>query len=284
MNHAYEIDWLFGWMFTEKVGVLGNCKAYAKKMISYIPTIGWNWKFAEFVFLERSFDKDKDIINYQLNEIFDYPSPVWLLLNAEGTRFTKSKHEASVKFAQERGMTVLNHHLIPRTKGFTASLPVLKKKCAAIMDVQLVFDEHAKDEPTIASLLRGRPLNGHIYLRRIPMTDVPEDEAAASKWLHELFVRKDKLQTSFHKTGDFFKDNDIAPIKVMQFKPRLVTLLNWVGWMIITMLPILYLVLCLILSGQIMYISIGAGVLVACKYKYFSTFIIHLQLKQAENC
>lgn len=133
------------------------------------------------------------------------------------------------------------------------------------MDVQLVFDEHDKDPPTIASLLRGRQLNGHIYLRRISMTEVPEDETAASKWLHELFVRKDKLQTSFHKTGDFFKDNDIAPIKVMQFKPRLVTLINWVGWMIITMLPILYLVLCLILSGQIVYISIGAGVLVACK-------------------
>lgn len=113
-------------MFCEKVGVLGNCKAYAKKVISYIPTIGWSWKFAEFVFLERSFDKDKQIILTQLNEIFDYPDPVWLLLNAEGewfyivnidrltfnifyfkgTRFTKTKHEASVKFAQERHMVI----------------------------------------------------------------------------------------------------------------------------------------------------------------------------------
>lgn len=40
-------------------------------------------------------------------------------------------------------MYVLKHHLIPRTKGFTASLSVLKKKCPAIMDVQLVF---AKDD------------------------------------------------------------------------------------------------------------------------------------------
>ena len=99
MNHTYETDWLFGWMFCEKVGVLGNCKAYAKKVISYIPTIGllfnmsmsiflhlkliylicigWSWKFAEFVFLERSFDKDREIITKQLNEIFDYPDPVW---------------------------------------------------------------------------------------------------------------------------------------------------------------------------------------------------------------
>lgn len=265
MNHAYETDWLFGWMFCEKIGVLGNCKAYAKKMISYIPTIGWNWKFAEFVFLERSFDKDKATINTQLNAIFDYPDPVWLLLNAEGTRFTKSKHEASVKFAKERGMAVLNHHLIPRSKGFIASLAVLKKKCQSIMDVQLVFDEKDKTKPTILNILKGRHLHGHIYLRRVPMSDVPDDEEAAAKWLQELFVRKDKLQTSFHKTGDYFKDTDIVPIKPIRFKPRLRTLINWVAWMVITMLPILYWVLRMIFSGQIMSIAIGAGIIVACK-------------------
>lgn len=275
MNHAYEVDWLFGWMFCEKIGVLGNCKAYAKKVISYIPTIGWNWKFAEFVFLERSFDKDKTIITHQLSEIFDYPDPVWLLLNAEGTRFTKSKHEASVKFAQERGMTVLNHHLIPRTKGFTASLPVLKKKCAAIMDVQLVFDENEKVKPTIINLLRGRSITGHIYIRRIPMEDVPEDEEAAGKWLHELFVRKDKLQTSFHKTGDYFKDNDIAPIEPILFNPSPATLINWVVWMIIAMLPILYLLLTLILSGNIMHISIGGGIFTACKFRQNISHALH---------
>jgi lysophosphatidic acid acyltransferase/lysophosphatidylinositol acyltransferase len=234
MNHSYETDWLFGWMFTEKVGVLGNCKAYAKKVISLIPTIGWSWKFAEFVFLERSFDKDKLTITKQLNEIFDYPDPVWLLLNAEGTRFTKSKHEASVKFAHERGMAVLNHHLIPRTKGFTASLSVLKKKCAAIMDVQLAFDENDKDKPTVINLLRGKSITGHLYLRRVSMSEVPEDEEEAAKWLHELFVRKDKLQTSFHKTGDFFKDTDIAPIEPILFKPRLSSVLNWVGWIAVS--------------------------------------------------
>lgn len=268
MNHAYETDWLFGWLFTEKIGVLGNCKAYAKKVISYIPTIGWNWKFAEFVFLERSFDKDKEIIATQLSEVFDYPDPVWLLLNAEGTRFTKSKHEASVKFAQERGMTVLNHHLIPRTKGFIASLPVLKKKCAAIMDVQLVFDEADEFKPTIVNLLRGKAMTGHMYVRRIPMSDVPDDEAAAGKWLQELFVRKDKLQSSFHQTGDFFKANDIPRVEPILFKPRLITLINWVTWMIIAMLPILYLLLSLILSGNLMHIAIGASITVACEYPW----------------
>lgn len=81
MNHTYDIDWLMGWVMCEKIGVLGNCKAYAKKVISYIPVIGWSWKFAEFVFLERSFDKDKGIIGRQINEIFDYPDPVWVCID-----------------------------------------------------------------------------------------------------------------------------------------------------------------------------------------------------------
>lgn len=78
MNHSYDIDWLIGWVLCEKAGVLGNCKAYAKKAISYIPAVGWSWKFAEFIFLERSFEKDKEIIGQQINEIFDYPDPVWV--------------------------------------------------------------------------------------------------------------------------------------------------------------------------------------------------------------
>lgn len=82
MNHTYDVDWLIGWMLCEKVGVLGNCKAYAKKVISYIPVIGWSWKFAEFVFLERSFEKDKEIIGTQINEIFDYPDPVWVCVSS----------------------------------------------------------------------------------------------------------------------------------------------------------------------------------------------------------
>jgi len=249
--------------FARKSAFWATARHTQKKVISYIPTIGWSWKFAEFVFLERSFDKDKKIILTQLNEIFDYPDPVWLLLNAEGTRFTKTKHEASVKFAQERNMTVLNHHLIPRTKGFTASLPVLKEKCASIMDVQLVFDKKDSVKPTILNILRGKKITGHIYLRRVPMSEVPADEDAAGIWLHELYVRKDKLQSSFHKTGDFFKDTDIPPIKPILFKPRVTTLINWISWMFLAMLPILYLLLTLILSGQVMYITIGSGIVIS---------------------
>lgn len=78
MNHSYEVDWLMGWLFCDYIGILGNCKAFAKKVIQYIPVVGWSWKFAEYIFLERSFDKDKIMIGKQLDEVFDYPHTTWV--------------------------------------------------------------------------------------------------------------------------------------------------------------------------------------------------------------
>lgn len=61
---------------------------------------------------------------------------------AEGTRFTTEKHEASKKFAEEKGLPILKHHLTPRIKGFTTSLPYLHGKFGGIYDVQLSFKQY----------------------------------------------------------------------------------------------------------------------------------------------
>lgn len=262
MNHCYEIDWLVGWVWCEKVGVLGNCKAYAKKVIQYIPTIGWAWKFAEFVFLERSFDKDREIIGRQIKEIMDYPDPVWLLLNAEGTRFTEKKHEASIQFARERGMVELKHHLIPRTKGFTASLPQLRGK-STILDIQLAIDKDSPVKPTIFNILNGKPIVAHMHIRRISFDTVPEDEEQAAEWLQELFRQKDLMQESFHKHGDFFTGTNITRKVPIKLQPRLHTLINMAAWNVITVAPMSYALVQLLVSGEIMYFSIGTSVLVA---------------------
>lgn len=262
MNHCYEIDWLVGWVWCEKVGVLGNCKAYAKKVIQYIPTIGWAWKFAEFVFLERSFDKDKEIIGRQIKEIMDYPDPVWLLLNAEGTRFTEKKHEASIQFARERGMVELKHHLIPRTKGFTASLPQLRGK-SVILDIQLAIRKDSPVKPTIFNILNGKPIEAHMHIRRIPLDTVPEDEEQAAEWLQELFRQKDLMQESFHRHGDFFTGTNTARKVPVKLQPRLHTLINMAAWNVVTVVPMSYYLVQLLVSGEIMYFSIGTSVLVA---------------------
>ncbi|KAH8395207.1 hypothetical protein KR222_002381 [Zaprionus bogoriensis] len=240
MNHSYEIDWLMAWLILDHYQLLGNAKAFAKKALGYVPILGWAWSLAEFVFLNRDFDKDKEIIAKQLKIVYSNPSPNWLLLNAEGTRFTPAKHEASVKFAQERGMTVLKHHLIPRSKGFTTSLPSLRGRCPAIYDINLVFKKDAKVRPNITSVLNGDNLVPYMYVRRIPLEQVPEDEKAAAEWLQQLYVEKDRILDSFHETGSFFKQSGVKEVPLTVVQPRLCSLLNSAVTTVVSISCILY--------------------------------------------
>jgi len=261
MNHRYDVDWLVGWIFCERIRVLGNCKAYAKKSIKYVPTIGWAWKFAESVFLERNWDKDKEAIGVQVRELADYPDPIMLLLYAEGTRFSPEKHEASLAFAREKGLPVLKQHLTPRTKGFTCSVPHLRGKVPAIYDVQLAFKENAKEQPTVTNMLLGKPLEGHLYLHRIPLSQVPDDEEGAAQWLRDLYIKKDKMMESFLHTGDFFTESGVTKVEAFLLPRRYFSLLNMVIWAVVTLVPVFYYLTRLITSGSSLYISIGIAII-----------------------
>ncbi|XP_012526817.1 1-acyl-sn-glycerol-3-phosphate acyltransferase gamma isoform X1 [Monomorium pharaonis] len=261
MNHSYETDWLIGFLLCERVRLLGNCKAYAKKSIQYIPTLGWAWKFAESIFLERSWEKDKEKIKSQIKELVEYPDTMWLLLYPEGTRFTSKKLEASQKFAIEKGLPVLKYHLTPRTKGFTASIPHIRGKATAIYDIQIAFKPSDPVKPTMKNLLLGKPLEGHMYAKRISVEEVPEGDEAAAEWLQKLYQQKDRMAESFYKTGDFFATSGVPRTGSFRLKRRYYSLINTIFWAIVVLVPMLYYLLRLLLSGSIFGITIGVGVI-----------------------
>lgn len=259
MNHRYETDWLVGWVLCERIKLLGNCKTYAKKSIQYVPTMGWAWRLGESVFLERSWEKDKDTIGRQIRELVEYPDAMWLLLMAEGTRFTQEKHEASQRFAKEKGLEALKHHLTPRTKGFVYSLPYLRGKVDAVYDVQLNFKKDIG--PTIMDYLMGKKIEGHMYMERIPLTEVPEDDEKAAQWLQDLYKRKDRMTDSFFRTDDFFAESGVRRVEPFRLPRRYFSLINTVSWGIAVLVPIMYGLICLLTSGSTLYFSIGAGII-----------------------
>lgn len=59
-----------------KFYIFQNCKAYVKKSLQYIPTLGLGWKFSEYIFLERNWEKDKEIIRSQIREFGNYPDNI----------------------------------------------------------------------------------------------------------------------------------------------------------------------------------------------------------------
>ncbi|XP_011055419.1 PREDICTED: 1-acyl-sn-glycerol-3-phosphate acyltransferase gamma-like [Acromyrmex echinatior] len=261
MNHSYETDWLIGWLLCDRLRLLGNCKAYAKKSLQYIPTLGWSWKFAECIFLERSWEKDKKNIKFQIKELLEYPDTMWLLLYPEGTRFTPKKLEASQKFAIEKGLPVLKYHLTPRTKGFTASIPHMRGKATAIYDIQIGFKLSDPVKPTMKNLLFGKRLEGHMYAKRIPTEEVPEGDEAAAEWLQTLYQQKDRMAKSFYETGDFFATSGVPRIGSFRLKRRYYSLVNTICWAIVVLVPMLYYLLRLLLSGSIFGISVAVGVI-----------------------
>lgn len=113
-----------------------------------------------------------------------------LLLFPEGTRFTPKKHEASLEFAVKNNLPHLKHHLLPRTKGFIASLPSMRGKVPAVYELELAFKEDAPVKPTIRNMLLGKSLEAHYYLRRIPMEEVPKKPAEQEQFLRDIFIRK----------------------------------------------------------------------------------------------
>lgn len=189
-----------------------------------------------------------------------------LLLNAEGTRFTKDKHDACNTFARERGLPELKHHLIPRAKGFQASLKALKAKCPKILDIQLAFKKDDPVEPTVGNLMLGRQIVGYMHVRQIDMQTVPEDDAGSAEWLQNLFREKDELQESFHQHGDFFTGSRFPRREPVEMQPRLYTLVNTLAWAVITLVPILSYLVQLLCSGELLYFSIGAGILLICEF------------------
>lgn len=262
MNHTYEIDWLLGWMIADRIHLLGNCKAYIKKALQYMPVLGWAWKFSEFVILERSFEKDKEIIHTQIKELAEHPDPMWLLMFPEGTRFTPDKHKASEDFARQRNLPELKYHLQPRTRGFIASLPSMKGKVPSVYDIVVAFKDDEPIKPTISNLMQGNTITAHVYMKRTPMEDLPASEPEQEKFLRDMFVRKDKLRDSFIRTGDFFATSGIPRLAPFRVNRRTHPLVNMTVWSFIILCPMMYYLIMLLFSGNMIYISIGACIIV----------------------
>lgn len=270
MNHGYEIDWLIGWLVLEKFGCLGNARGFIKNVIKYIPIAGWFFGFSEHIFLARSFDKDKAVIAERMNDILQYPDSSWTVMTAEGTRFTKEKHDASVKFALERNLVPLKHHLIPRAKGFQTCVPIMKQyKNLSVLNIQLAFDNNAKVEPTLANLLRGEKVVAHVLIERIPLKDVKD----TSEYLQEMYQEKDDMQESFHKFGNFFEGRGQKPIEGIKMKPRLGVVINTIFWSALNVAFTLYYATNLILAGRFVFLlSMSAGIIALCKLKWTKSF------------
>jgi lysophosphatidic acid acyltransferase/lysophosphatidylinositol acyltransferase len=246
MNHKYDIDWLMTWILADRLKILACTKVYAKAPLRFVPIIGWLWMFTESIFLKREWDRDRATIVHDLNNLTDYPKDYWvtLLIFCEGTRFTEAKHKASNEFAKKKGLTELKHHLLPRTKGFVLTMHGLKDKFPALLDMTVTFRNDGA-EPTLMNILNGKKVKGQMFVRRIPMENIPLDtDKACEDWLYKTYEEKDKVFDNFVQNGTFTIGDKIV-------LPRLRTDLTiYICWAVGLIVPLLYYVARIFIVGS----------------------------------
>ena len=84
--------------------------------------MGCMWSMAESILVDRDWQKDKNTIGRAVKALQDFPDPINLLLFAEGTRYSTEKHAIGIDYALKNNLSLLQHHLWPRSKGFVQTI------------------------------------------------------------------------------------------------------------------------------------------------------------------
>jgi 1-acyl-sn-glycerol-3-phosphate acyltransferase len=200
-NHQSMADVMLLLCFGWRCGRLGDMKWFVKDVIKYFPGPGWGMRFLDCVFVKRDWAQDKDGIDRLFRKYKRHQIPVFLVTFLEGTRKTKAKLARAQEFAKERGMYVPEHTLVPRTKGFVASVFGLRDHVDAIYDVTIGYAPGPT--PTLFGCFLGKVRHVDLHVRRFPIASLPQSEAELTTWVFDRFKEKDELLQHFARQGRF---------------------------------------------------------------------------------
>ncbi|MPC08648.1 1-acyl-sn-glycerol-3-phosphate acyltransferase epsilon [Portunus trituberculatus] len=199
------MDWLVADMVALRGGSLGHLRYVMKDTLQLMPLYGHYFYAHGCIYVKRgNFNQRKMIAS--LDYLRNPNIPTWLIIFPEGTRYypgTPKVIQSSEQFARDHNLQVLKHHLVPKVKGTWLVTKHLHDKFDALYDVS-VFYEGTVDQsgvrgnaPQLIEFLLGKCKRVHIHIRRIPMTEVPQEEESLRVWLHGLYAEKDKLAENF---------------------------------------------------------------------------------------
>ncbi|TPX38133.1 1-acylglycerol-3-phosphate O-acyltransferase [Synchytrium microbalum] len=180
--------------------MLGNCKYFAKDSLKWIPLFGWGMWAMGMPFMARNWLSDSKTIAKVFANIKDLELPVWLISYLEGTRFTAEKVPESHAFAKDKGLPQLDRVLLPRTKGFIATVNAFRKSHVKhVYDFTIVYKHVTKGLQHSPSLLRvfagslDREYKFHVHVKRYALDSLPTDPEKLTQWAMERYQEKDVL-------------------------------------------------------------------------------------------
>jgi 1-acyl-sn-glycerol-3-phosphate acyltransferase len=199
-NHQQMPDITAIMAFARSYKRLGDLKFFVKSTIKWVPGIGWGMQFIGCPFIRRNWHRDRETIARTFQTMVEERIPTWLVSFVEGTRLTEDKLAASQAYAREHGLAVPHHVLVPRTKGFVASVEGLRRHIGAVYDLTIGYVDGV---PTLWQYIKGSVRTIHVHVRRFPIEEVPRLEEELRAWLLERFREKDELLEYYYTLGRF---------------------------------------------------------------------------------
>tara|TARA_B100000609_G_scaffold194602_1_gene187389 strand:- start:3038 stop:3934 length:897 start_codon:yes stop_codon:yes gene_type:complete len=198
-NHqeAPDIPMLFPIAY--RAGRIGDLKWFVKNILKYVPGVGWGMVFLDCIFVKRNWTSDKDYISSIFERIITKKIPVWIISFVEGTRIRPKKLERSNEYAEKAGLTPTRHVLLPRTKGFSATVNALRPHLDAVYDITIGYVDGV---PSAAQWFQGDVKKAYLHVKRYPLETLPTDEEELSQWLLDRFYEKDERLETFYETGE----------------------------------------------------------------------------------
>ncbi|CAJ0578551.1 unnamed protein product, partial [Mesorhabditis spiculigera] len=202
MNHRTRLDWLFFWtaLYQQDPWLLTSEKISMKSILKYVPGAGWAMQVASYIFLDRTFEKDQPILRRILNYYSHIGNNYQVLLFPEGT---DKCHRATARgkiFCEKKGIAEYEYLLHPRITGFVFMIQEMRKNnyIKYLYDVTIGFkDAIAQSEADMC--FKGLvPTDIHYQIRKIPITELPEDDEGLKDWLTKLWAEKNEKLRDFY--------------------------------------------------------------------------------------
>ncbi|PXF45184.1 putative 1-acyl-sn-glycerol-3-phosphate acyltransferase 5 [Gracilariopsis chorda] len=211
-NHRSWADTVVIYSLARQVRMHGDVKFLAKRSLLVFPVYGFaGWVLDVVIFIKRQSTSAGRRLNRMFSSLTDprrRQAPYWLISYLEGTRFTHAKRQNAVEFAKKRDLKVLEEVLQPRTKGFISTVHALRTNAQAVYDITIGYtqSENGDMDPTFKQMYltparKDRVI--HVHQRRIPLSDLPQDDEELKNWVYRLYEQKDELLKAFRTNGCF---------------------------------------------------------------------------------
>ncbi|KAJ1726067.1 hypothetical protein LPJ61_005442 [Coemansia biformis] len=212
-NHQTYFDWIIIWIMSYFVRCHGFMKIILKAELKHVPVFGWGMQLLDFIFLQRKWTEDQKTLSSHMQRIVHHDDPAWLLIFPEGTVICKKRTAISNAYADKMGLQRPAHTLLPRSSGSRVCLSQLRPRIEYVYDLTIGYEglksgDIPEDEYGLVSMYGKRiyPREIHIHVKRYPVAEIPDDEEGFSKWMHSVYVEKDKRMEKFYELGRFPHD------------------------------------------------------------------------------